>query len=78
LLTDLLVTHPIVEKPEMDPNPLYAFSSRHKENIMTGNALESYFDTIRDKLNLKTLRDCQKQALAALRRSAKMRPSQPI
>lgn len=33
---------------------------------MTNSSAQSYFDTVRDKLNLKTLRDCQKQALAAL------------
>jgi superfamily II DNA or RNA helicase len=66
LLAQFLVRHPKIEKPEMDPNPLHAFSFPGKENIMTSDLPESYFDTVRDKLNLTTLRDCQKQALAAL------------
>ena len=67
LLKTLLVDDPVVEKPEMDPNPLYGLSSVQKVlNNMTGPSPESYFDAVRDKLNLKTLRDCQSQALAAL------------
>lgn len=67
LLKTLVVDDPVVEKPEMDPNPLYGLSSVKKVlNNMTDPSPESYFDTVRDKLNLKTLRDCQSQALAAL------------
>lgn len=67
LLKTLLIDDPIVEKPDMDPNPLYGLSSVHKVlNSMTNPSPESYFDAVRDKLNLKTLRDCQSQALAAL------------
>lgn len=67
LLRTVLVDDPIVEKPEMDPNPLYGLSSKQKVlNIMTSTLPEFYFDTVRNQLNLKTLRECQNQALAAL------------
>jgi superfamily II DNA or RNA helicase/very-short-patch-repair endonuclease len=63
LLASLLVEAPVIERPEMDPDPLYALQ-RTRPGIapMTG----SYFDGVRDKLNQKTLRDCQTQAFAAL------------
>jgi superfamily II DNA or RNA helicase len=65
LLLGFVVKNPHVEKPEMDPNPLFAFSPAHK-TIKSMLNDSSYFDTVRDKLNLKTLRDCQTQALSAL------------
>ena len=65
LLLGFVVQNPHVEKPEMDPNPLFAFSPAHK-TIKSMLNDSSYFDTVRDKLNLKTLRDCQTQALSAL------------
>ena len=67
LLLQFLVNNPLVEKPDMEPNPLCGFSSREKVMTHTPNTSpQSYFDTVRDKINLKTLRDCQKQALGAL------------
>jgi superfamily II DNA or RNA helicase len=67
LLAQFLIKKPLVEKPDMDPNPLFGFSSAQKDfDVMTNGSTHSYFDTVRDKLNIKTLRDCQKQALAAL------------
>lgn len=67
LLEGFLITNPLVEKPDMDPNPLFGFSLPPRAfDAMTHSSAHSYFDTVRDKLNLKTLRDCQKQALAAL------------
>ncbi len=67
LLAQFLIKKPLVEKPDMDPNPLFGFSSAQKDfNAMTDATGLSYFDKVREKLNLKTLRDCQKQALAAL------------
>jgi superfamily II DNA or RNA helicase len=67
LLVEFIVKNPQIEKPEMDPNPLFGFSPVQKtlKTMANGNA-HSYFDTVRDKLNLRTLRDCQTQALAAL------------
>jgi hypothetical protein len=51
----------------MDPDPLHALAPA-PNRIMS----DSYFATVRNKLNHKTLRDCQTQAFAAL---AKGRPA---
>jgi superfamily II DNA or RNA helicase/very-short-patch-repair endonuclease len=56
----------VIETPEMDPDPLHALdldpaaAARHASQPMT------YFDAVRDKLNHKTLRLCQREAFAAL------------
>jgi superfamily II DNA or RNA helicase len=58
-----LVANPIVVRPEMEPDPLRAIAqSPARSSAMNA----SYFDAVRDKINQKTLRDCQSQALAAL------------
>jgi superfamily II DNA or RNA helicase/very-short-patch-repair endonuclease len=63
LLSTLLVESPVVEKPDMKPDPLYGFAlPPGGESQMT----DSYFDQIRGKINLKTLRECQSQAFGAL------------
>jgi superfamily II DNA or RNA helicase len=63
LLSTLLVERPVVERPEMAPDPLYGLApTPGSANRMT----PSYFDQIHNKINLKTLRDCQSQAFAAL------------
>jgi superfamily II DNA or RNA helicase/very-short-patch-repair endonuclease len=63
LLAGHLIAHPVIETPEMDPDPLYALRpAPTKERVVSDN----YFDSVRDKLNQKTLRDCQTQAFAAL------------
>lgn len=66
-LADFVIESPIVEQPEMNADPLYALS---KSPLLKGTATdtgkESYFETIQTKINLKTLRDCQREALAAL------------
>jgi superfamily II DNA or RNA helicase/very-short-patch-repair endonuclease len=67
ILAQFLTKSPQIEEPDMDPNPLFAFSSTTKGlNSMTNGSASSYFDAIRNKLALKTLRDCQREALAAL------------
>jgi hypothetical protein len=67
LLGRFIVPEPTVERPEMDPDPLYAFSpAPSHQRLMADNSPISYFDAVRMRLNLKTLRDCQSQALAAL------------
>ena len=66
-LANFIIEPPIIEKPEMNPDPLYALSKspqlKKDKNFATK---ESYFETIQTKINLKTLRDCQREALAAL------------
>jgi len=61
LLTKFIVAHPVVERPEMDPDPLHALAPAPNRTMS-----DSYFATVRNKLNHKTLRDCQTQAFAAL------------
>lgn len=62
-LKELLVTNPVIERPDMDPDPLRAIepSPRSKPRSM-----DSYFDVARGRLNLKTLRACQSEAFGAL------------
>jgi superfamily II DNA or RNA helicase/very-short-patch-repair endonuclease len=66
-LKNLVVESPVIEKPEMNPDPLFALSkSPALKNVMNVGRDESYFETVQTKINLKTLRDCQREALAAL------------
>ena len=67
LLANFVVANPVVEPPEMEPDPLHAL-----DPSPTGGgrnmrpAPKTYFDTVRHKLNNKTLRECQTQAFEAL------------
>lgn len=63
LLATLLVASPIVEQPEMEPSPLFGLMTMPAR---TQPMAPTYFDSIRDQINQQTLRDCQKQAFAAL------------
>jgi superfamily II DNA or RNA helicase len=63
LLTTFVNPKPFVEQPDMDPDPLFSLTpapGRVKEMV------SSYFDSVRNKLHLKTLRECQMEALTAL------------
>src|SRR5207245_2640680 len=63
LLAPLLIENPLIEQPDMAPDPLFALTPaprRMKE------MLSAYFASIHSKLNMKTLRQCQIQAFAAL------------
>lgn len=64
VLREFIVANPVVEPPDMDPDPLKSLdpSPRKVKQML----VETYFDQVRDKLNQKTLRDCQTQAFAAL------------
>lgn len=62
-ITQFLIDNPRVEKPEMDPDPLYGLAASPEKKI---DMPSSYFETLRGRINLKTLRDCQKEGLAAL------------
>src|SRR5450755_4657817 len=63
-LAPYIVPDPEVPQPDdMDPDPLHALRPM---TSLAGAPPGSYFDTVRDKLNQKTLRDCQTQAFAAL------------
>ena len=65
LLGDLLVDRPQIEIPAMDPSPLHAFDPPPTPGPGRP-ATRGYFATVRDKLNLGTLRTCQVEAYAAL------------
>ena len=64
-LRGLLVESPIVEIPEMDPDPLYALA---KTNKTKKQAMPDRFnfDLARQKLNRGTLRMCQRESLHEL------------
>lgn len=65
LLATFLIDTPIIEQPDMKPIQMIPFDlPRLPMEIVEAN--DSYFNTIRNKLNLKTLRECQNQALTAL------------
>lgn len=63
LLTTFVILHPAIESPIMDPDPLFGFTPAPRR---TREMLSSYFDSIRNKLHLKTLRECQAEAFVAL------------
>lgn len=62
-LAPLLIETPKIERPEMDPDPMHAFAAPPTAPVTTMN---NYFDRVRTKLNLSTLRGCQVEAFAAL------------
>ena len=61
LLRQFIVQNPIIERPDMDPNPLRALESTqlHRPPM-------TYFDAVRDKISQRTLRQCQTEAFSAL------------
>lgn len=63
LLASLLNDQPLVQQPQMDPDPLYSLAPAPSR---AQSSFHSYFDHARHKLNLKPLRDCQREAFAAL------------
>jgi hypothetical protein len=70
-LARLIVPNPVVEQPDMDPDPLASLGPsptppKGQESNGVVEAMTFYFDKIADKLNLRTLRQCQSEAFAAL------------
>ncbi len=68
-LAAYLVTQPVIETPDMDPDPVHALDAPPQPRPVRdsgGVERDSYFDAVRDRLEQKTLRDCQTQAFAAL------------
>jgi superfamily II DNA or RNA helicase/very-short-patch-repair endonuclease len=57
-----LVVPPIVEPPQMPSDLMHAFSRSPRQPAVPA----TYFDEVRTKINVKTLRMCQREALAAL------------
>lgn len=64
LLAQFLVSDPEVETPDMDPDPLTAMNPAQAAHASA--LTDNYFDQVNGRLNMKTLRDCQTQAFAAL------------
>ena len=62
-LTDLVVDNPHLEVPRMDPDPMAALSASPMNPPL---AAADYFASVRGAIDLRTLRECQKQAFAAL------------
>ncbi len=63
----LLLRDPVVETPEMDPDRLKALRPFGWDGELSRNgAPMTYFDQVRDKLNQRTLRSCQREAVVAL------------
>ena len=63
-IAPLLVDSPVVDRPDMDPDPLHALAPSPTASI--GTKMDNYFDRVRGQINLKTLRGCQIEAFAAL------------
>lgn len=61
-LRPYLVAFPVVEQPEMDPDPLYSLAPVPGGTVVT----EGYFDQARQRINRRTLRLCQDEAFTAL------------
>ncbi len=61
-LSQFVHPSPVFEKPEMNPDPLYSLSP--SPNLPMDQ--RTYFDSVREKLNLATLRQCQSEAFGAL------------
>jgi superfamily II DNA or RNA helicase len=70
MLEQFVVVNPVVERPEMDPDPLASFRPSPADNRYSGairsGVVGSYFETVAEKLNLRTLRQCQTEAFGAL------------
>lgn len=64
LLTAMVQPNPVIETPQMDPDPLMALAPSPRA---TGSARPStYFADSALSLDIRTLRECQRQAFAAL------------
>lgn len=65
LLNQFVIDQPRIEQPEMDPDPIVGLNVPHGRSTMSDFDI-SYFNSVRHKLNHQTLRECQRQAYAAL------------
>ena len=58
-----LIADPQIERPDMDPNTLHALAPPPTRR---DSPMQTYFERVRPRLNLKTLRGCQTEAFGAL------------
>jgi very-short-patch-repair endonuclease len=63
-LAALLVSAPVLEAPEMDPDPIHALAP--PPGAAAGGDQDDYFASVAEHLNQATLRDCQSEAFGAL------------
>lgn len=63
VLASFINGQPLIESPQMDPSPLFAFSPSPR---LGPQPATSRFQDFRQKLNISTLRDCQRQAFIAI------------
>ncbi|MEB2285269.1 MAG: DEAD/DEAH box helicase family protein [Myxococcales bacterium] len=67
LLRTFLIPNPQVAVPDdMNPDPLFALGSPEQTTQPQAGRQMTYFDSVRHKINHRTLRECQQQALGAL------------
>jgi superfamily II DNA or RNA helicase len=70
LLAELLVDAPIIESPDMDPDPMASLAPSPMVHagapVFRAPIVSDYFIRVRDALDLRTLRQCQTEAFAAL------------
>jgi superfamily II DNA or RNA helicase/very-short-patch-repair endonuclease len=62
-LAPLIIAHPRVEVPEMAPDPMWSLAASPRA---PQSATGGYFGDVRTAIDVRTLRECQKQAFAAL------------
>lgn len=63
-LAALLVSSPVLETPEMDPDPIHALAPA--PGLPPTEEGRDYFTSVAGRLNQMTLRDCQSEAFGAL------------
>lgn len=63
LLAQYVIAEPVIEPPDMDPDPLHALDRPANSG---GRDANSYFASIRGSVDLKPLRPCQREAFSAL------------
>ncbi|MFL5704030.1 MAG: DEAD/DEAH box helicase family protein [Ktedonobacteraceae bacterium] len=63
LLVAFVIQNPVIEQPDMAPDPLFALTPAPRR---TKEMISPYFNSVHNRLNMKTLRECQTQAFAAL------------
>jgi superfamily II DNA or RNA helicase len=66
LLASYLIHPPMVEPAQMEPDPLFALRRSLAARATEPSVSKTYFDGAREKINRRTLRGCQDEALAAL------------
>lgn len=64
-LAKVLISNPVLEQPDMAPDPAFGLRPAPRRHNVTAGSEHPYFDKVREKINHKTLRTCQMEALLA-------------